>query len=119
MDVFPSGGGGRKFTDLNDGIMRRKYVIADIYVASGKRFNVIEVEREDRSLSILILSSNKIKEWNYIYKKLLLSHVTNSGVWSSQSLQNLENEGVDFRKMKHSKKNNRYRAELLMNKLIQ
>ncbi|WP_429783716.1 Tn7-like element transposition protein TnsE [Bacillus zhangzhouensis] len=76
------------------------------------------MEREDRSLSILILSSNKIKEWNYIYKSLLLNLVNSSGVWSSQFLQNLENKGVNFRKMKHSKKNNRHRAELLLNKLI-
>jgi hypothetical protein len=64
IDVLPEGKGEREFIFLNDGVTRRKNVIAEVYLISGKRFNIIEVERESRSLSTLILSSSEHWDFN-------------------------------------------------------
>ncbi|WP_146550781.1 Tn7-like element transposition protein TnsE [Rummeliibacillus suwonensis] len=118
MDILPEGNGERKFKYLDDGTTRRKYVIAEVYMAGGKKFNIIEVERENRSLSLLILSSNMFKNWNAIYTKLLLTLVNGSGFWHGGYLENIKNNNVDVKRMKHSRKNITYRAESLLNKLL-
>lgn len=71
-DALPEGLGERKFTKLSDGVTKRRYVIAKVYMVNGKRFNIIEVERENRSMSMLILSSSTINNWNFIYYYLLV-----------------------------------------------
>lgn len=63
MDVLPDGHGERRFTKLSDNITKRRYVIAQIYLGNGKQYNIIEVERENRSLSMLILTSRENREW--------------------------------------------------------
>ncbi|HFR4221556.1 hypothetical protein [Bacillus sp. A260] len=57
IDVLPDGTDERKFTKLTDGITKRCYVIAEVYMVNRRRFSIIEIERENHSLSILILSS--------------------------------------------------------------
>ncbi|MDV2887791.1 hypothetical protein RYX45_21730, partial [Alkalihalophilus pseudofirmus] len=52
IDVLPKGFGERKFTKLSDGITKRGYVIAEVYMMNGHRYNIVEVEREKRSLSM-------------------------------------------------------------------
>lgn len=49
---------GRKFSYLSNGIDRRRCVIAEINKRNGDIFGVIEVERDIRSLSTLIVKSN-------------------------------------------------------------
>ncbi|MED3700147.1 Tn7-like element transposition protein TnsE, partial [Heyndrickxia sporothermodurans] len=79
IDVLPEGIGDRRFTKLSNNITKRRYVIAEVYMISGKKFNIIEVEREDRSLSMLILSSLAINDWKSIYDRLLVNLVNDSG----------------------------------------
>ena len=117
-DVLPEGLGDRKFTKLSDGITKRRYVIAEVYMVNGNRFNIIEVERENRSMSILILSSSKITNWNSIYYCLLVNLVNDNGTWTSKALKIIENQGVIVVKAKHSSKGIRHRSEILLNKLI-
>lgn len=117
-DVLPEGLGERKFTKLSDGVTKRRYVIAEISLMNGKQFNIVEIERESRSLSILILSSATIHNWNSIYKSLLLNLVNDNGTWTSKTLKIIENQGVIVMKAKHSSKGIRHRSEILLNKLI-
>lgn len=117
-DVLPEGIGERKFTKLSDGVTKRRYVIAEIYMANGNRFNIIEVEREIRSMSMLILSSSTINNWNSMYYYLLLNLVNDNGSWASKTLKIIENQGVIVIKAKHSSKGIRHRSEILLNKLI-
>lgn len=81
-------------------------------------FPILEIERENRSLSILILSSSTINNWNPIYKSLLVNLVNDNGTWTSKTLKIIENQGVIVIKAKHSSKGIRHRGELLLNKLI-
>jgi hypothetical protein len=117
-DVLPEGLGERKFTKLSDNVTKRRYVIAEVYMVNRQRFNIIEVERENRSLSMLILSSPTIHNWNYIYNCLLVNLVNDNGTWTSKTLKIIENQGVIVVKAKHSSKGIRHRSEILLNKLI-
>jgi hypothetical protein len=118
IDVLPEVKGERKFIYLNDGVSRRKNVIAEVYLTSGKVFNIIEVERESRSLSTLILSSSLIENLQPIYKRLLVNLVNNSGTWTSKSMRSIEERGVTILKIKHSNKGINHRAQVLLNKLL-
>ncbi|WP_018767172.1 MULTISPECIES: Tn7-like element transposition protein TnsE [Bacillus] len=98
-------------------VTRRRYVIAQIYLGNGKQFNIIEIERENRSLSMLILSSLVTREWKTIYERLLINLVNDSGTWTSKSLKSIESQGITVVKAKHSSKGVQHRAEVLLNKL--
>nr|WP_238937995.1 Tn7-like element transposition protein TnsE [Anaerobacillus isosaccharinicus] len=117
MDVLPDGHGERRFTKLSDNVTKRRYVIAEIYLGNGKQFNIIEIERENRSLSMLILSSPVTREWRPIYDRLLINLVNDSGTWTSKSLKSIEGQGITLVKAKHSSKGVQHRAEVLLNKL--
>ncbi|HZG10945.1 Tn7-like element transposition protein TnsE [Bacillus sp. BNPI-92] len=118
IDVLPEGIGERKFTKLSDGVTKRRYIIAEILLMNGKQFNIVEIERENRSLSILILSSSTIHNWHPIYNKLLVNLINDNGTWTSKSLKIIENQDVIVMKAKHSSKGVRHRSELLLNKLV-
>lgn len=117
-DMLPEVIGERKFTKLSDGVTKRRYVIAKIFFMNGKQFNIVEIERENRSLSILILSSSTIDNWNSIYNNLLVNLVNDNGTWTSKSIKSIENQGAIVMKAKHSSKGVRHRSEILLNKLI-
>ncbi|MFE4077252.1 Tn7-like element transposition protein TnsE [Peribacillus sp. YIM B13477] len=118
IDVLPEGTGERKFTKLSDGVTKRRYVIAEIFLVNGKQFNIVEIEREYRSLSMLILSSSTIRNWNSIYYSLLVNLVNDNGTWTSKTLKIIENQDVIVMKAKHSSKGICHRSEILLNKLI-
>lgn len=57
LSSLPIGDGKRVFIYLEDGITPRRYALAIVSLFNGKELKVLEVERENRALSILILSS--------------------------------------------------------------
>lgn len=118
IDVLPDGIGERKFTKLSDGITKRRYVIAEVWLMDRKRFNIIEVERENYSLSMLILSSSKISDWKFIYEQILIKLVNNSGTWSNELLKIIEYKGINVMKAKHSYMSVYQGARNLLKKLI-
>lgn len=118
IDVLPAGLGERKFTKLSDGVTKRRYVIAEVYMANNKRFNIIEVEREYRSLSTLILYSHNKQDWTTISNRLLVNLVNASGTWASKSLGYFENKGIKIVKAKHSSKGIQHRAAILLSKCL-
>lgn len=75
---------GKLFAKLSDGITKRRYIIAKILLNNRKEVSVIEVEREEKSLSTLILLSNNVVEWQNIYNILLSGVVNLSGVWGAE-----------------------------------
>lgn len=93
-------------------------LLPKFYMMSGNQFNIIEVERENRSLSTIILSSNTINSRTTIYNSLLVNLINDSGAWTNKSLTYLENLGVVVLKAKHSTKETQHRAEGLLTKLL-
>lgn len=117
-DVLPEGLGGRKFTKLSDGVTKRHYVIAEVYMMNGELFNIIEVEREHRSLSTLILYSPSKQDWGTIINYLLVNLVNDSGTWTGKSLSYFKTQGIKIEKAKHSSKGIRHRAGILLGKFL-
>lgn len=118
LSSLPIGDGNRVFTYLEDGITPRRYALATVSLFNGKELKVLEVERENRALSMLILSSTVSINWNQLMDSLLLNLVKSSGTWERDVHESLERKYIVVRKAKHSKKGYKHRAKLLINKMI-
>ena len=92
--VLPTGSEKRKFSYLNDGITNRKYIVASIELFNGRQYKVLEIERESRSLSMLVLYSMINVEWLSVIQNVLLNLVDKSGVWNSELIMAIESEGI-------------------------
>lgn len=104
LNSLPIGDGNRIFSYLEDGITPRCYVLATVSLFNGNEFKILEVERENRALSMLILSSTGVVNWNQLIEGLLLNLVNSSGTRERDVLKNLERKNVTLQKAKHSKK---------------
>jgi hypothetical protein len=96
---------GKRFARLNDGITKRKYAIGNVVMFSGNQCNLIEVERENKPLSMLVLKSNKLVKWERICSILIIGLVNESGTWHKEDIEQLENEGLVIIRTKHIRKN--------------
>ena len=118
LGSLPTLDGNRKFSYLENGIAPRRYALATVSLFNGKELKVLEVERENRALSMLILSSTVSVNWNQLIDGLLLNLVNSSGTWEREVLGDLERRNIVVRKAKHSKKGYKHRAKLLFNKML-
>ncbi len=109
---------GRKFSRLKDGITRRRYIIGKITIDNGKQSNLIEIEREEKALSMLIINGYENLKWDIIYKNLLEGLVEESGKWSSCIIESLQNEGIVIYRNKHINKNSYERSKQIYTKLM-
>ncbi|PFU57063.1 hypothetical protein COK85_22385 [Bacillus thuringiensis] len=116
--VFSIGNEKRKFSYLDDGITNRKYIVASIELFNGRQYKVLEIEREDRSLSMLILSSTISVEWSSVIQSILSGLMAKSGVWAKELIMEIEREGIVVKRAKHSKKSIIHKAKLLFEKLV-
>lgn len=95
--------GYRAFSTLNDGETRRKYAIGKITMIDGIQRSIIDIEREGRALSILVLGAQRKVNWKWIYSKLLYGVVNESGVWSNEVIRNISCMGISIERKKHTK----------------
>ncbi|MFA2811722.1 Tn7-like element transposition protein TnsE [Bacillus mycoides] len=116
--VLPIGNEKRKFSYLDDGITNRKYIVASVELFNRRQYKVLEIERESRSLSMLILSSTISVEWSSIIQNILSGLVDKSGAWARELIMEIESEDIIVKKAKHSKKSITHKAKLLLEKLI-
>ena len=103
--VLPEGLKERKYSKLSDGITQRKYIIGKLLLNDGREFSLIEIEREDKSLSMLMLQSYENVNWKKIYSSLLLGLVNESGKWSNKVLGEIEKRGIIITRVRHLNKN--------------
>lgn len=74
------GDGNRVFSYLEDCITPSRYALAIVYLLDGNEFKILEVDRENRALSMLILSSKASVNSNQLIDGLLLNLVNSSGI---------------------------------------
>ncbi|MBX4263774.1 Tn7-like element transposition protein TnsE [Clostridium estertheticum] len=110
LDKVPE---GKKFSKLNDGVTSRKCAIGKITMVDNRENCLIEVEREDKALSMLLLKANKQISWRKIYSNVLISLVKDSGKWCNVVIGKIEKNGIVVQRIKHSKKN-KYEKEKFM-----
>ncbi|PDZ08620.1 hypothetical protein CON70_26800 [Bacillus pseudomycoides] len=106
----------RKFSFWDDGITRRKYALGSVQLLNGHHYFIIEIERQHKSLAMLILQGQQDIQWDNVIEQLLKNLVKDSGVWLKESLKEIEDKGVTIQKAKHSKKNYKHRASLIAKK---
>lgn len=108
---------GRRFSYLKDGITRRKVLIATVNY-NNKIFKIIEVEREEKSLSTLILTSDKGDIFlNKIIKEILKLLIIENGSWTSYILNSIEKDNIKITKIKHLNKRKYEIMKNIFNKL--
>lgn len=106
----------RKFSFLDDGITRRKYALGSVQLLNGRHYFIVEIEREYKSLAMLILQAQREIKWDNVIEQVLENLVKDSGAWLKESLKEIEDKGVTIQKAKHSKKSYRHRASLIAKK---
>ena len=116
--ILPTGSEKRKFSYLDDRITNRKYIVASIELFNRRQYKVLEIERESRSLSMLILSATISVEWSSVIQDMLSGLVDKSGVWTKELITGIEREGIVVKKARHSRKSFKHRAQSLKGKLI-
>lgn len=100
---LPEGRKGKRFSRLSDGIRKRKYAIGKITMMDGRECSLIEVEREYRALSMLLLKGNKLVNWKRVYSIMLLGLVDESGKWSNEVIERVKSKGIEVCRNKHTK----------------
>lgn len=95
--------GYRAFSTLSDGETRRKYAIGKITMIDGSERSIIDIEREGRSLSILVLKVQDKVNWKWIYSKLIYGVVNESRVWSNKDIEDIINIGIIIERKRHGK----------------
>ncbi len=91
---LPEGRKGKRFSRLSDGITKRKYAIGKITMMDDEACSLIEVEREDKALSMILLKGNILVNWKMIYSIILLGLVNESGKWSNRVMEKIKNQGI-------------------------
>ncbi len=102
----PFGNKSRRFTTLDDGATLRRYLLATIHLENRSIRYLLEVEREGKSLSILLLYTTNIKQiTKEIFSNILESLVDNGGTWDNVVLDKLKNKGIISRRIRHTQSN--------------
>ncbi|MGF0004697.1 Tn7-like element transposition protein TnsE [Bacillus altitudinis] len=118
IEELPTFEDSRKFSFLDDGITRRKYALGSVQLFNGHHYFIVEIEREYKSLAMLILEAQQGTHWDIVIEQLLENLVKDNGAWLKESLKEIEDKGVTVQKAKHSKKSYEHRAKLLLSKII-
>lgn len=72
----------RSICTLADKITLRKYLIGIILLKNGRQAVVIEIQREEISLTTLMLISSNNQKWKVICHKILKGLIEKSGSWT-------------------------------------
>lgn len=108
---------GRKFSFLSDGITRRRCVVVKMYIR-GLRYTVLEVERERKTLSILLFraTSNRVSNDKAI-SIILRGLINNSGSWDNDVFKLLKLD-IIFKRIRHIRGTQQQKANELYKKII-
>ena len=94
----------RTFSYLMDGVTKRRCVIAKIIMFDEREFVMLDVERENKALSILIIRLKYFVNWKSICYKLLFGLVKESGKWNNRYIAEIKDNGALVYRIKHIEK---------------
>lgn len=90
----------------------RKYVIAEVKLFSNKTINLIEIERDNKAISTLIINLNYQEK--YTYKQILEGLLDSNGTWNKQILYF---NNIKFLNLRNGKTDIEHRANNVMKKI--
>lgn len=95
---------GRKFSYLSDGVTRRSCIVSTIKF-KNINYKIIEVERDKKSLSTLILFSKLSNiDWKLTVQFIMTNLINNSGRWSKNIFEDLKRKYIFIKKYRHLQK---------------
>jgi hypothetical protein len=118
IDNLPEGTRGRKFCWLKDGVTRRRYAIAKITMVNRSENLLIEVEREYRALSMIILKKYGSSNWDEVCNRVLIGLVNGSGKWSNKDIEQIKRKGIEVIRSNHIKSSLDEKEGRLLRKII-
>ena len=107
---------GRKISYLSDGVTRRRCLIAIIHM-NNCEVCILEMEREYKSISTLLLISLKKIDFEKVCKLLLKELVFESGSWNNNYIDMLRKHGINIVRCKHMNTNDIKKAQYIYNKI--
>ncbi|NFG38426.1 hypothetical protein FDB30_16385 [Clostridium botulinum] len=108
---------GRKFSYLSDGVTRRKCLTVIIEIKDGKQCCILEIERDGKNISTILLSSMVECNWKNKYELILRGVVEESGSWDNDIFSILEKQSIKVIRNKHIRKNTFEKAMVVYQKL--
>ncbi len=108
---------GRKFSYLSDGLTRRKCLTAIIEINDAKQCCILEIEREGKSISTILLISVAECNWKNKCELILRGVVEESGSWDNDIFSILEKQNIKVIRNKHIRKNRFEKAMIFCQKL--
>lgn len=108
---------GRRFSYLSNGVDRRKCLIAELLKTNGDVFGIIEVQRQGKLLSTLILKEKSSKRLRWACEELSNGLVRESGKWSNASINNIVLQGITIKRVKHVGRNKYDKAKHIESKI--
>jgi len=99
-------------------VTRRRYAIGKVVMMDGRENCLIEVEREYKALSMMVLKSNVSINWNMMYYTMLMGLVNESGKWSKRIINEVRNLGISVRRIRHQNVNTYDKEYLIHMKLL-
>ncbi|MCT4594621.1 MAG: Tn7-like element transposition protein TnsE [Anaeromicrobium sp.] len=111
IDDLPEGLRGKKFAKLSDGKTNRRYAVGIIKLNDGRTCCLIEVEREEKSLSMLLVYSYRNVNWKKVIRSVILGLVNKSGNWDSLTLTKLMTLKIISNRIRHKSVTNKIREK--------
>lgn len=110
---------GYKFAKLSDGFTRRRYAIGKIIMKDGRVNSLIEIERQVKSLSMLLLiQANKKVDFEWVYNGILEGLVKKSGNWNNEVINHVQKMGTSIIRIKHLKNSVYEKEDNIYRKII-
>lgn len=108
---------GRKFSYLSDRLTRRKCLVAIIEIKARKQCCILEIERDGKNISTILLISAAECNWKNKYELILRGVVEESGSWDNDIFSILEKQNIKVIRHKHIRKNRVEKARVIYQKL--
>lgn len=110
---------GGKFSYLEDERIRRRCLISEVIMWSGNLYKILEVERQGKFISTIILRIDYYSEYKDKACSIVLKGIVNEGgVWSNRIFQVLREKGVGVLRCKHVKGSTEKRAKYIYSKIM-
>lgn len=114
---LPEGKASKRFSRLSDGITKRRYAIGKVTLMNDREWSLIEVEREKKALSMLIIKINNKVSSKCVCSLLLLGLIRENGKWSNGSIETVQKFGTEVNRIRHTNKKQYDKAQFIYEKI--
>lgn len=108
---------GGKYSYRDNGVERRKCIISKINMIDKSQILLLEIEKENKALSMIQLKYSKCINWEKIYSIMLKGLVKKSGKWNNEIIERLGYMGIEVNRINHIRGTNKEKAIHIYNSI--